>query len=191
MKPALTQEERKVLASRKAKRARAQRAQAAAVSHRKPPPSLAASQTTCHTIDIPPTRAPPPQTTKASKKLPVAVTGAAGYIAAHCVARLLAAGYTVHGTVRSVAAATGGSGAFLTSLPGAAERLKLFEADLLVPGSFEAAFKGCGAVLHTASPFLTVVKPGTEREVFVEPALRGTENVLGERGFFGVCVVRV
>ena len=81
--------------------------------------------------------------------------------------------------------ATTGSGAFLMSLPGAAERLKLFEADLLLSGSFEAALKGCGAVLHTASPFVSAVKPGTERQVFVEPALRGTENVLGES--FCVC----
>ena len=167
MKLALTQEELKV-SQLKCGRAIAARI---AESRRREPPQTKPPQT--HTNK------------QASKKLPVAVTGASGYIAAHCVARLLAAGYTVHGTVRSVAAATTGSGAFLMSLPGAAERLKLFEADLLLSGSFEAALKGCGAVLHTASPFVSAVKPGTERQVFVEPALRGTENVLGES--FCVC----
>ena len=37
---------------------------------------------------------------------------------------------------------------------GASSRLKIFEdVDLLTPGAFDAAIAGCGAVLHTASPF--------------------------------------
>lgn len=38
-----------------------------------------------------------------ARTLQVAVTGVAGYVAQHLVHRLLAAGYTVHGTVRTKA----------------------------------------------------------------------------------------
>ncbi len=51
--------------------------------------------------------------------------------------RLLAAGHTVHGTVRDVAKAT----AELSVLPGASERLKLFKADLLKPDGFKEAMQ--------------------------------------------------
>ena len=39
------------------------------------------------------------------------------------------------------------------ALPGGAERLKLFPADLLEVGSFDAAFAGCDYVVHCASPY--------------------------------------
>jgi hypothetical protein len=41
----------------------------------------------------------------------------------------------------------------LSSLPGAEARLKLFAADLNVPGSFMQAMAGCKYVIHTASPY--------------------------------------
>ena len=55
----------------------------------------------------------------------ICVTGASGFIASHCVQQLLATGYTVHGTVRSLR--NPAKVTHLTALPGAAERLKLFE----------------------------------------------------------------
>ncbi|KAJ0481050.1 putative 3-beta hydroxysteroid dehydrogenase/isomerase, NAD(P)-binding domain superfamily [Helianthus annuus] len=65
----------------------------------------------------------------------------------------------------------------LLKLDGAKERLHLFKADLLEEGSFDAAVNGCDGVFHTASPFLTAVSdPQTE---LIEPALKGTLNVLG------------
>jgi nucleoside-diphosphate-sugar epimerase len=66
----------------------------------------------------------------------------------------------------------------LTSLPGAGDRLKLFAADLLADGAFDAAMDGCAAVLHTASPYALDCPPGKEEEMLIAPALRGTENVL-------------
>jgi nucleoside-diphosphate-sugar epimerase len=45
-------------------------------------------------------------------------------------------------------------------MPGAAERLKLFKADLLQPGAFEEAVAGCDVVIHTASPYLIKVPKG-------------------------------
>jgi dihydroflavonol-4-reductase len=106
--------------------------------------------------------------------LPVCVTGASGFIAAHCVERLLARGYRVHGTVRDPSKES--SVAHLRAMPGAAERLALFEADLMDEGSFDAAIAGCGFVLHVASPFvLDVTDP--QRDL-VDPAVAGTLNVL-------------
>jgi len=55
----------------------------------------------------------------------VAVTGASGYLAGTIVRRLLAAGHTVHGTVRDPAIT--GKVAHLWDMPGAGERLKLFK----------------------------------------------------------------
>jgi nucleoside-diphosphate-sugar epimerase len=66
----------------------------------------------------------------------------------------------------------------LTSLPGAAERLKLFQADLLREGAFDEAMAGCAAVLHTASPYALDCPPGKEEEMLIGPALKGTKNVL-------------
>jgi len=58
------------------------------------------------------------------------------------------------------------------SFPG----VELFEADLLIEGSFDEGLKGCDYVLHTASPFqFTVENP--QRDL-VDPALKGTLNVL-------------
>ena len=41
----------------------------------------------------------------------------------------------------------------LLALDGAKERLHLFQADLLKPGSFDDVVEGCDGVFHTASPF--------------------------------------
>ena len=60
----------------------------------------------------------------------ICVTGGTGYIAGAIIARLLAAGHTVHATVRD----PGNSRklAYLKSLPGAANRLRFFKARLQV-----------------------------------------------------------
>ena len=115
------------------------------------------------------------------------VTGASGFIASHCVQQLLATGYTVHGTVRSLENRE--KVAHLEALPFAATRLKLFEADLLVDGSFDAAVAGCDAVLHTASPFST--DSSLTEEDFCRPAVYGTLNVLNslKRAGVKICVL--
>lgn len=41
---------------------------------------------------------------------------------------------------------------YLTNLPGASERLRIFNADLNDPESFVAAIEGCVGVFHTAHP---------------------------------------
>lgn len=105
---------------------------------------------------------------------PVLVTGATGFIAAEIVKQLLAIGYRVRGTTRDVDVCV--NDGFLTALPGAPERLDLFEADLLDPGAFDEAVTGCEYVMHTASPF--IIEFDDPQKDLVEPALNGTLSVL-------------
>jgi dihydroflavonol-4-reductase len=111
----------------------------------------------------------------------VCVTGASGFIAAHIVRELLDRGDRVRGTIRP---ASGATFDFLTSLPGAAERLDLVSADLLTDGSFDAAVAECDTVIHTASPYVVNVAD-TQRDL-VDPAVKGTVNVLRSARSAGV-----
>ncbi|KAM0008931.1 putative cinnamyl-alcohol dehydrogenase [Helianthus debilis subsp. tardiflorus] len=105
----------------------------------------------------------------------VCVTGASGFVASNLVKLLLQQGYSVKASIRSPN--NPAKTEHLLKLDGAKERLHLFQADLLEEGSFDAAVNGCDGVFHTASPFLTAVSdPQTE---LIEPALKGTLNVLG------------
>ncbi len=105
------------------------------------------------------------------------VTGAAGYLASWIVHDLLGQGHTVHGTVRSLrdAAKLEHLHKLAARYPG---RLQLFEADLVQPGSFDAAVDGCSQVIHVASPYF-IKKPQDIGRELVEPAVQGTLNVLG------------
>ena len=98
----------------------------------------------------------------------VFVSGASGYIAAHVIHALTTAGYSVRGSVRSIASA----GALARRFPG----LTLVEADLKVASSFDAAVAGCTYVIHTASPF--VFKVADLQADLLTPAVEGTLNVL-------------
>jgi len=106
----------------------------------------------------------------------ILVTGAAGYLASWIVAQLLDAGHHVHGTVRRLQ-----DSGKLQHLLDLAERhpgqLTLFEADLLTPGSFDAATQGCSVVIHTASPYFPGHSKDPQRQL-IQPALEGTRNVL-------------
>nr|XP_025882090.1 cinnamoyl-CoA reductase 1 isoform X3 [Oryza sativa Japonica Group] len=104
----------------------------------------------------------------------VCVTGAGGFVASWLVKLLLSRGcYTVHGTVRDPGDA---KNAHLMSLDGAAERLRLFKADLLDYGSVAAAIAGCDDVFHVACPVL-LSAPNPEVDILA-PAVTGTTNVL-------------
>mmetsp|Transcript_8939 Transcript_8939/g.20849 ORF Transcript_8939/g.20849 Transcript_8939/m.20849 type:complete len:329 (+) Transcript_8939:42-1028(+) len=105
----------------------------------------------------------------------VLVTGASGFLASWIVKSLLDDGYKVRGTVRSTKDPK--KVKHLMDLPGAAERLELFEAELLTEGAFDAAASGCTGVFHCASPFIvgTVEDPDAQ---LLKPAEHGTLNVL-------------
>jgi dihydroflavonol-4-reductase len=113
--------------------------------------------------------------TSIDRTKPVMVTGATGYVAGRLVEKLLNEGVTVHAAVRNpddkeklkyldaIAAKSKGT-------------IKYFKADLLTPGSYNQAMKGCELVYHTASPFTVSVKD--PQKDLVDPALKGTRNVL-------------
>eukprot|EP00915_Cephaloidophora_sp_WS-2016_P002375 GHVH01003168.1.p2 GENE.GHVH01003168.1~~GHVH01003168.1.p2 ORF type:complete len:360 (+),score=52.11 GHVH01003168.1:1303-2382(+) len=104
----------------------------------------------------------------------VLVTGGSGYIASHAVYQLLEKGYSVRTTVRD---ASSSKAAFLKTFhPLAAEKVELFEADLIASGPdvWSSAVEGCKYVLHMASPFNL---KGVEKEM-VNTAVEGTTKVL-------------
>lgn len=106
----------------------------------------------------------------------VLVTGGSGFIGAHCILQLLAAGYEVRTTVRSlerepdVRATLAAGGAE----PGGA--LSFAEADLTSDDGWPGAVAGCEFVLHVASPFPPGV-PKHEDELII-PAREGALRVL-------------
>ncbi len=99
----------------------------------------------------------------------ILVSGATGFIAGHTIARLLAKGHRVVGTVRDLTDQR--KLAPLRQLPGAAERLLLVRADLLDDDPF-GLHVDVDVVMHLASPYrLTVKNP--QRDL-VDPAVQGT-----------------
>jgi len=113
----------------------------------------------------------------------VLVTGASGFIAKHCIAELLGAGFKVRGTVRSVArreeieAALGAAGAEGRSI-------ELVEADLNSDAGWQEAVHDCRYVVHMASPF-----PSSEPknpEELIKPARDGSLRVLKAAAAGGV-----
>lgn len=117
----------------------------------------------------------------------VTVTGATGFIALHCIGQLLAAGYRVRGTVRSL----GRVEEVRRALAGASglDRLTCCVASLTEDAGWDEAMAGSRFVLHTASP-LPVRQPRDEAEL-IEPARDGTLRVLRAASRAGVARVVV
>ncbi|WVZ06220.1 hypothetical protein V8G54_019566 [Vigna mungo] len=105
----------------------------------------------------------------------VCVTGGSGFVGSWIVKRLLEDGYTVNTTVRPDPDAKGDL-SFLTNLPGASEKLRIFSADLSDPESFNEAIEGCFGVLHTATPF--DVELNEAEEVVTQRSIDGALGIL-------------
>jgi nucleoside-diphosphate-sugar epimerase len=105
----------------------------------------------------------------------VLVTGGSGFIAAHCIARLLAAGHDVRTTVR--AAGREENVRLMLRQSGASDdRLSFAIADLEQNTGWAAAADGCEYVLHVASPF-PLGAPKHEDDL-IRPAREGALRVL-------------
>lgn len=102
----------------------------------------------------------------------VLVTGANGFIAARTVETFLVSGYSVRGTVRSIA----NSQPLLDALKYFSDRFELVEVpDITAPGAFDEAIKGVDYVAHLAAPvsfFFTDPKP------VLDAAIHGTTGIL-------------
>jgi dihydroflavonol-4-reductase len=110
------------------------------------------------------------------KTKPVMVTGATGYVAGWLVKKLLEEGMTVHATVRNPDKKE--SLKYLDAIASKSKgTIRYFKADLLTDGVYDEAMKGCELVFHTASPFTSKIKD--PQKDLVDPALKGTRNVLG------------
>lgn len=102
----------------------------------------------------------------------VLVTGGSGYIAGFLIRQLLAEGWTVHATVRSLSR----EAELRPLLGGTTETLRFFAADLTADGGWAEAMAGCSHVAHVASPFTTTA-PKHEDELIV-PAREGVLRAL-------------
>ena len=108
----------------------------------------------------------------------VLVTGASGYLAGHCILRLLNDGYKVRGSLRSLKRADE-VWRWLTKARGGidpADALSFVEAELTDAKSWGAAMEGVRYVLHVASPIPSSM-PKHPDDLIV-PARDGTLNVM-------------
>lgn len=102
----------------------------------------------------------------------VLVSGGSGYIAGFIIKQLLAEGWTVHTTVRSLSR----EAELRPLLGGTPETLRFFAADLTADAGWAEAMAGCTHVLHVASPFSS--KPPRNPDDLIVPAREGTVRTL-------------
>lgn len=105
----------------------------------------------------------------------VLVTGITGFLAQHIVIQLLAKGYKVRGTMRSLKRAAEVRGV-LRKFDPRADEIEFVEADLSSDKGWGDAVKDCTYVQHIASPF-PAVHPKDEMEL-IRPARDGALRVL-------------
>ncbi len=106
----------------------------------------------------------------------VLVTGATGFLGAHCIAELLRQGYTVRGTLRAMKRAGEVEAMMVQAGVAPGGRLSLVEADLTTDEGWSQAVEDVDYVLHTASPF-PAGDPDHEDDLII-PARDGALRVL-------------
>jgi len=106
----------------------------------------------------------------------VLVTGGSGFIGAHTIVQLLAAGHEVRTTVRDLKRQAEVRAMLNEGGAQDLERVAFFRADLEQDAGWREAVNGCEFVLHVASPF-PLGAPKHEDELII-PAREGTLRVL-------------
>jgi len=106
----------------------------------------------------------------------VLVTGGSGFVAIHCIDRLLRAGYNVRTTVRSLSREPEVLDMLKYAGTPRCDALSFVEADLIHDKGWPEAVIGCRFVLHVASPF-PASAPKQEDDLII-PAREGTLRVL-------------
>jgi len=118
----------------------------------------------------------------AAKKKIVLVTGASGFIAKHCIVRLLNEGYAVRGSLRTPSRADEVRAAIATKAP--VDDLTFVTLNLDSDDGWDAAMKGCAFVQHVASPFPNS-EPDDENELII-PARDGALRAMRAAAKAGV-----
>lgn len=114
----------------------------------------------------------------------VLVTGGSGFIGAHCILQLLAGGYRVRTTVRSLKREPDVRAMLTVGGAEPGSELSFVAADLNSDAGWVDAVKDCTYVLHVASPLPPSV-PKDEDELII-PARNGTLRVLRAARHAGV-----
>jgi dihydroflavonol-4-reductase len=112
---------------------------------------------------------------KLQKMKKVLVTGISGYVGQHCAAELLKKGYSVRGSVRSLAKTDEIVNGIKKEVD-PKDNLEFCELDLMKDDGWDKAMEGCDYVLHIASPF--VVKDPKDENELIKPAVEGTLRAL-------------
>jgi dihydroflavonol-4-reductase len=108
----------------------------------------------------------------------VLVTGASGYVAGHCILKLLDEGYRVRGTLRSLDRADEVRQWLSRARAGVdpGEALSFVAAELTDAAGWAAAMEDVRYVLHVASPIPATIPK--DPETLIRPAREGTLNVM-------------
>ena len=110
----------------------------------------------------------------ADKRQTVFVTGASGFIAGHCILRLLKEGYAVRGSLRTAGRADEIRMALEPHV--STDHLSFATLDLCSDDAWEEALSGCTYLLHVASPF-PKARPDHDDDLII-PARDGTLRAL-------------
>jgi len=110
------------------------------------------------------------------------VTGASGFIAGHCILRLLKEGYAVRGSLRTAGRADAVRMALEPHV--SMDDLSFLTLDLCSDDGWEEALEGCTYLLHVASPFPSAT-PDNENDLII-PARDGTLRTLRAAAKAGV-----
>ena len=105
----------------------------------------------------------------------VFVSGGSGYIALHCIAKLIKKGYVVKTSIRSIDRKQEIIDS-ISKVDDCKEKLEFCQLDLLKDDGWDDALKGCKYVLHTASPVSLLLSNNPED--LIKPAVNGLERCL-------------